>query len=248
MVYKHPGKGGAVRFIVPLSQPNSLLLPKHKVCSLCGRAPWPSPICFSPRPDIVALLQPRLANTKTRFSSMSRIVFVLVLAGIWGRVTDNRHNINIHPAQTGPAIIIPWWPTASLSCFILFYSAAEYSYVEFLRDHVMLTNCMFCAIKQSDQEKVLEVQPKEPCSMFSCAWTWLNKRLRPDTHEWVLVCYFIIYWKLWSVWTWWKLTLCCCLDHPITPANTVRTKVMLIHTESHRKSLNSQHCAALHKR
>lgn len=76
---------------------------------------WQSPLTHPhllvPRPDIVALLQPRLVNTKTRFSSMSRIVFVLVLAGIWGgvRSTDNAQNINTSiRAQAELAIIIPF--------------------------------------------------------------------------------------------------------------------------------------------
>lgn len=94
---------------------------------------WQSPLTHShllvPRPDIVALLQPRLVNPKTRFSSMSRIVFVLALAGIWGgvRSTDNAQNINTSiRAQAEPAIIIPfWWPVGDLF-FVVIYSAAAH--------------------------------------------------------------------------------------------------------------------------
>lgn len=97
--------------IVPLSQPHSP--PPPKVPSL--RSLWQSPLTHPhllvPRLDIVVLLKLRLLNTKTRFSSMSQIVFVLVLAGIWGGVrgADNTQNINtsIH-AQAETGIIIPF--------------------------------------------------------------------------------------------------------------------------------------------
>lgn len=77
------------------------------------------PHLLVPRLDIIALLHPRLVNTKTRFSSMSQIMFVLVLAGIWGRVTDNRHNIN-----TSIQHKLDWPPLycCGYQCFILLHT------------------------------------------------------------------------------------------------------------------------------
>lgn len=97
-----------------------LLLPVHQCLqSLVAEPPWPIPICWFPQPDIVVLSQSRLLNTETRFSSVSRIVFVLALAGIWGGVVgaNNTQNINrsIHPCAKlrRPSLKPFQWPSLS---------------------------------------------------------------------------------------------------------------------------------------
>lgn len=100
---------GVVGLIVPLSQSYTLLL---LLLQFLWQSPLTHPHLLVPRPDIVALLHLRLVNTETRFSSMSRIVMDLVLAGIWGGVssTDNTQNINTTiRAQAELAIIKPFW-------------------------------------------------------------------------------------------------------------------------------------------
>lgn len=108
------GSGGSL-FLCHSPAPSSL--PKHRAYSLYGAAPLTHPHLLVPRPDIVALLQPRLVNTETRFSSVSPIVFVLMLA------SDNTQNINTSiRAQAELAIIMTfWWPVGdfSLLWFIL---------------------------------------------------------------------------------------------------------------------------------
>lgn len=91
-------------------------------------SPWQSPLTHPhllvPRPDIVALLQPRLVNnTETRFSSMSPTVFVF-----WGggRSADNAQNINTSiRAQAELVIIIPFWGLF----FVVIYVSAAHSLV-----------------------------------------------------------------------------------------------------------------------
>lgn len=95
-------------------------------CSLLWQSPLTHPHLLVPMPDIVVLSQPRLLNTKTRFSSMSPIVFVLAL-GIWGGVVDadNTQNINtsIHPCTN-------WGGhhySISVTVFVLINDAAAHS-------------------------------------------------------------------------------------------------------------------------
>lgn len=86
--------------------------PKAPGLQFLWQSPLTHPHLLVPRPDIVALLHLRLVNTETRFSSMSRIVMDLVLAGIWGGVssTDNTQNINTTiRAQAELAIIKLFW-------------------------------------------------------------------------------------------------------------------------------------------
>lgn len=113
------GRVGVVGLIVPLSRPNALLLPEHRSCSLSGRAPLTQPHLLVLKPDIVALLQPRLVNTETRFSSMSQIEFVLAPGGIWGGVTDNTHTHNIKTFIHIPAelAVISLVTVGDLSCY-----------------------------------------------------------------------------------------------------------------------------------